>query len=151
MLVTVNAALQSINVLALGTDTIALYRMFQSLRGEARAAGGELYSILGSKCSRVTSPHGQILTKFRLPDHEVMNGMAVSVEELVRQLTFVLDSTRRLEICHERRHRDLWLYREKAGRFIRSRVDRSRMASPATLSLFFIGRTYTDLFLRLAK
>lgn len=32
-----------------GTDTIALYRLFQSLRGQARAAGGDLYSILGSE------------------------------------------------------------------------------------------------------
>ncbi|GHJ88497.1 hypothetical protein NliqN6_4899 [Naganishia liquefaciens] len=31
-----------------GTDTIALYRLFQSLRGQARAAGGEMYSILGN-------------------------------------------------------------------------------------------------------
>lgn len=32
-----------------GTDTIALYRLFQRLRGEARVNGGDLYSILGSE------------------------------------------------------------------------------------------------------
>lgn len=31
-----------------GTDTIALYRLFQKLRGEARVNGGDLYSILGN-------------------------------------------------------------------------------------------------------
>ncbi len=31
-----------------GTDTIALYRLFQRLRSEARSAGGEVYSLLGN-------------------------------------------------------------------------------------------------------
>ncbi|KAJ9106358.1 hypothetical protein QFC21_001504 [Naganishia friedmannii] len=31
-----------------GTDTVALYRLFQRLRGEARVNGGDLYSILGN-------------------------------------------------------------------------------------------------------
>lgn len=31
-----------------GTDTIALYRLFQRLRSESRAQGGDVHSILGN-------------------------------------------------------------------------------------------------------
>jgi hypothetical protein len=42
-----------------GTDTIALYRLFQNLRGQARASGGELYSILGSQYTSLVSAQAE--------------------------------------------------------------------------------------------
>jgi hypothetical protein len=59
-----------------GTDTIALYRLFQRLRGEARVNGGDLYSILGSElCLVLTFCRYWFIETAENSDHEMMNAL----------------------------------------------------------------------------